>query len=166
MLYMVTILNVRIQFWILNYKVYSIWMIALIIIPIHAGIQVYWICIENLSWNSSLLNSHWEFVTGIQIYWIRIHEALTIAKSCIFGIQFSRWNGRQWVGDSHYWRTPFTLMGYGYQSESVDPYTFSEFGSSRCGSSANKGHCRVWDLIHVKESYPPRLKVWVYVDDP
>ena len=143
MLYMVTILKMRIQFWILNYKVYSIWMIALIIIPIHAGIQVYWIRIENLSWNSSLLNSHWEFVAEIQIYWIRIHEALTIAKSCIFGIQFSRWNGRQWVGGSHYWRTPFNLMGYGYQSESVEIWTIHMYRWTSWWSHNSTQHVNV-----------------------
>jgi hypothetical protein len=52
MSYIVTILNVRIQFWILSYKVYSMLMIAFEIVPImlriYAGVHVCWIRIENL----------------------------------------------------------------------------------------------------------------------
>ena len=55
-------------------------------------------------------------------------------------------------------------MGYGHQSGFVDPWTCPVFGSTRCGSSAYNGHSRVWDLIHVKEPYPPGHKVWVYIE--
>ena len=62
------------------------------------------------------------------------------------------------------WQTPFALsMGYKHQSESVFPWTFPVFDSTRCGGLAYNGHSQVWDLIHIKEPYPPRLKVWVYV---
>ena len=61
MFYMVTILNVRIQFFILSYKVYSMLMTGIIIIfnwEFIAGIQVYWIRIGIYCWNSSSLNMH------------------------------------------------------------------------------------------------------------
>ena len=58
MFYIVTILNMGIQFWILSYNIYSMLMIAIIFIP----------------------NSSWKLIAGIQVHWIRIDNCIVYAK--------------------------------------------------------------------------------------
>ena len=123
MLYMVTIINVCIQSWILSYKVYSMLIIAIIIIPI--DLRIY---------------------AAIQVYLIRIQckKHCLLPNKIYLASIFSRWNGRQRVGGSHSWWTPSTLMRYGHQSGSVELWNCPVFGSTRCGSSAYNRHSQSW----------------------
>ena len=63
MFFIVTLLNVRIQFWILSYKVYSMLMIAVSIILNR---------VENLLLEFKFIEFALEFIAGIQVHWIRI----------------------------------------------------------------------------------------------
>ena len=71
MFYIVTILNVRIQFWILSYKVYSMPVIAIIIIPSR---------VENWLLEFKFIEFALKFIAGIQVYWIRIDNCIVYAK--------------------------------------------------------------------------------------
>ena len=82
MFYMVTILNVHIQFWILSYKAYSMLMIAVIIIPNR---------VENLLLEFKFIELPLEFIAGIQVHWIRI-IALFMPNNLYLALDFvGRW---------------------------------------------------------------------------
>ena len=71
MFFIVTLLNVRIQFWILSYKVYSMLMIAVSIILNR---------VENLLLEFKFIEFALEFIAGIQVHWIRIDNCIVYAK--------------------------------------------------------------------------------------
>jgi len=71
MFYIVTTLNVRIQFWILSYKVYSMPVIAIIIIPNR---------VENWLLEFKFIEFALKFIAGIQDHWIRIDNCIVYAK--------------------------------------------------------------------------------------
>ena len=149
----VTLLNVRIQFWILSYKVYSMLMIAVSIILNR---------VENLLLEFKFIEFALEFIAGIQVHWIRI-IALFMPNIYIFGIGFCRKNGRQRVRGSRTRWAQFPSMGDGHQGQSVDPWTVPLFDSTWCKWSTNSRCYEVWGLIYYKEPYKPRLEGWVYV---
>ena len=154
MFYMVTILNVRIQFWILSYKVYSMLMTGIIIIlnwEFIAGIQVCWIRIGIYCWNSSSLNMHKQLHCLCQIIYIWQLDfvgKMTAREFEVLALDGS--NFPQWATDI---------------KVSVDPWTVLVFDSTWYKWSTYTWNSEVWSLIYYKESYSPRLEVWVHVGD-
>jgi hypothetical protein len=53
-------------------------------------------------------------------------------------------------------------MGNGHQIESVAMQTFSMLSRLWKEYSSIAREIQIWGLIHYKESYPPRLEVWIH----
>ena len=98
-------------------------------------------------WSSISLNSQ---------YCIKFAKFLKI-----IGKLECRWDGQQRVWGSRSWWTQFPYMGDGHQSESVTMRTICMLIGLGNEYEIHDGEKQVWGLIHHKESYPPRLKVWV-----
>ena len=98
-------------------------------------------------WSSISLNSH---------YWIKFAKFLKI-----LGKLECRWDVQQRVWGSRSWWRQFPYMGNRRQSESITMRTICMLIGLGHEYEIHDREKQIWGLLHQKESYPPRLKVWV-----